>query len=93
MLFFNLFATLILLIAAWMSTYEEPKPYRSPLADDVPDPDPDLDEPVAVVRRKVAEHAVRVGMGTGWMLGAATGVGLGALVARGLARLKDRRPA
>ena len=92
MLFFNLFATLILLIAAWMSTYEEPKPYRSPLADDMADPAPELVEPVAVVRRKVAEKAVRVGMGAGWILGATTGAGLGALIARRLSRPKEEAP-
>ncbi|MFT4296271.1 MAG: YhjD/YihY/BrkB family envelope integrity protein [Micropruina sp.] len=81
MLFFNLFATLILMIAAWMATYEVEPVYRSPLAADVADPAPELDEPAPMVRRAVAERAMRAGIGAGWALGAATGVGVGAIVA------------
>jgi len=81
MLFFNLFSTLILMIAAWMATgYAEPV-YRSPLAKDVADPTPVMAEPVPMVREAVAQQAMRVGLGTGWALGAATGVGLGAIIA------------
>lgn len=88
MLFFNMFATLILLIAAWMASYEPPPVYRSPLADDVADPPGELVDLLPTVRRTVAERAVRVGMGTGWVLGAATGVGLGAAIATAVARLR-----
>ncbi len=94
MLFLNLFATLILMIAAWMASYEPPPVYRSPLADDIADPPAELVELLPTVRRTVAERAVRVGMGTGWVLGAATGVGLGAAIAGAVAwfRRALRRP-
>ncbi|MFT3832385.1 MAG: YhjD/YihY/BrkB family envelope integrity protein [Micropruina sp.] len=85
MLFLNLFATLILMIAAWMASYEPEPVYSSPLAQDVADPPAELDDPLPTVRRAVAERAMRVGLGTGWVLGAATGVGLGAVVAGVLA--------
>lgn len=81
LLFFNLFATLILMIAAWMATAETEPVYRSPLAKDVADAPAELDEPVPMVRQAVAEKAMRAGLGTGWVLGAATGVGLGAIIA------------
>lgn len=81
MLFFNLFATLILMVAAWMATWEPERTVRSPMAEDVADAPPELAEPVPMVRQAVAEKAMRAGLGTGWVLGAATGVGLGAIVA------------
>ena len=82
MLFLNLFATLILMIAAWMATFEQqPVIRRSPLADDVPDPPAEMLSPVPMVREAVAQKAIKVGMGTGYVLGAATGVGIGAIVA------------
>ena len=81
MLFLNIFATLILMIAAWMATYEPPPVYRSPLAQDVADPPTEMVDPLPSVRRAVAERGMRVGIGAGWVLGAATGVGLGAIIA------------
>lgn len=81
MLFLNMFATLILMIAAWMATYEPPPVYRSPLAQDVADPPAEMVDPLPTVRRAVAERGMRVGIGAGWVLGAATGVGLGAIIA------------
>lgn len=81
MLFLNIFATLILMIAAWMATYEPPPVYRSPLAQDVADPPAEMVDPLPTVRRAVAERGMRVGIGAGWVLGAATGVGLGAIIA------------
>ena len=94
MLFFNMFATLILMIAAWMASYEPPPVYRSPLSADIADPPAEMADPLPVVRRAVAERAMRVGMGTGWVLGAATGVGLGAAIAAvvGWFRRVLRRP-
>ncbi|MBK8446273.1 MAG: YihY/virulence factor BrkB family protein [Micropruina sp.] len=85
MLFFNIFATLILMIAAWMATAETGPVYRSPRAADVGDLPADMDEPVPMVREAVAQKAMKVGMGTGYVLGAATGVGLGAIIAGVLA--------
>lgn len=93
MLFFNLFATLILMIAAWMASYEPPPVYRSPLAADIADPPAEMADPLPTVRRAVAERAMRVGMGAGWVLGAATGVGLGAVIAgvvAGFRRVRQR---
>ena len=81
MLFFNLFATLILMIAAWMATFQQQPVYRSPIAKDVGDAPAQMAEPVPMVREAVAQQAMKVGMGTGYVLGAATGVGLGAMVA------------
>lgn len=81
MLFFNLFATLILMIAAWMATAELQPVYRSPLAQDVGDAPAELGDRVPMVREAVAQKAMKVGMGTGYLLGAATGVGLGAIIA------------
>ncbi len=81
MLFFNLFATLILMIAAWMATYQQEPVYRSPLAKDVGDAPAEMEEPVPMVREAVAQQAMKVGMGTGYVIGAATGVGLGAVIA------------
>ncbi len=81
MLFLNMFATLILMIAAWMATYEPPPAYRSPLAQDVADPPAEMVDPLPTVRRAVAERGMRVGIGAGWVMGAATGVGLGAIIA------------
>lgn len=91
MLFFNMFATLILLIAAWMASYEPEPVYRSPLADDVADPPAELLDPVPMVRQSVAERSTRVGLGAGWVVGAATGIGLGAMVANLLNRLRGTR--
>ncbi|MFT3862160.1 YhjD/YihY/BrkB family envelope integrity protein [Micropruina sp.] len=82
MLFFNIFATLILMIAAWMATAQTEPVVRSPLAQDVGDPPADFAEPpVPMVREAIAQRAVKVGMGTGYLVGAATGVGVGAIVA------------
>ena len=81
MLFLNLFATLILMIAAWMATYEQLPISTSPLAPDVADPPAELDAPVSMVREAIAQRAIKIGLGTGYLVGAATGVGIGAIVA------------
>ena len=93
MLFFNLFAQLILIIAAWIATWDEPAFL-------------DLDEsrvrfaltparPVTAgpptVAEENAQRAVQFGLGAGWVTGAATGVGLGAFLAW-LAATIFRRP-
>ncbi|HJY46962.1 MAG TPA: YhjD/YihY/BrkB family envelope integrity protein [Propionibacteriaceae bacterium] len=85
MLFFNLFAQLVLFVAAWIATAEheaipvppeeevttEPKAERQ----EQPDEGPNL------VPEPVAARSVRAGMGAGYVTGAATGVGLGAALA------------
>ena len=80
MLFLNLFATLLLLVASWVGTWTPPAP--------VAEPEP-VDEAAEVavpddgrVRAEVAEQALRAGMGAGYLVGAATGAGLGALIVR-----------
>lgn len=91
MLFLNLFATLVLFIAAWLATQAQP-------ADPEPDPEP-TGEPEPVERRpgelyvssKVAEKSMGVGLGTGYVVGTATGLGLGALLVAGLKALFGRR--
>lgn len=90
MLFFNLFATLILVVAAWIATAEEPAK-----AVIVPDPQPELLPPSPrTVNEAVAKKAMGVGLGTGYVVGTATGLGLGAIVAAvagWFGRLRRRR--
>ena len=80
MLFLNLFATLVLLVSAWVGTWTAPAPVAESEPEDeaaeVAVPDDGL------VRAEVAEHALRAGMGVGYLVGAATGAGLGALIVR-----------
>ncbi|CAA9345236.1 MAG: hypothetical protein AVDCRST_MAG48-3889 [uncultured Friedmanniella sp.] len=86
MLFFNLFARLILFMAAWIATADHPAaPVREgEAAEEVvrfpmvgaEDPAPPPAKPVAAVR----------GRGSGWLLGTATGAGLGAAVTWWLVR-------
>ncbi len=92
MLFLNLFATLILYIAAWLATSEVP----------LPDPEP---EPVAIgpsepvetrpgelyVSSAVAQRSLGIGLGTGYTIGAATGLGIGALLVSALRAVFPRR--
>lgn len=86
MLFMNLFATLILYVAAWLATATPP-----PVANIVePDPEP---EPVETkpgqlyVSSEVAQKSMGVGLAAGYGLGTATGLGLGAVIAAVFARL------
>lgn len=88
MLFFNLFSILILLVAAWIAT--APQPVIGPV-DDLTSRLREVTSQatgsvrsapeVPVVPRPVAVRSVRMGMGMGYLTGAATGVGLGAAVA------------
>jgi membrane protein len=93
MLFFNIFAQLILFIAAWIGTAQHeavPLPAEGK-ASNAAAPDPEEaqaerpnalpDERANVVPQAVAARSVRVGMGAGYVTGAATGVGLGAALA------------
>ena len=81
MLFLNLFATLILFIAAWLATSEAPLPE--------PEPEPVAIEPAEPVESRpgelyvssaVARRSLGVGLGTGYTIGAATGIGIGAVL-------------
>ena len=85
MLFFNIFAQLILFIAAWIATAQHeavPIPAEEEVST-APTPEPQQTEDVKpnVVPEAVAARSVRVGMGAGYVTGAATGVGLGAALA------------
>jgi membrane protein len=84
MLFFNLFAQLVLFVAAWIATAQHeavPVPVEEgSTAPPKPEEQKD-DEAPTVVPEAVAARSVRVGMGAGYVTGAATGVGLGAVLA------------
>lgn len=100
MLFFNVFARLILFLAAWIATTHAPG---------LPDPEgpegqeqgseqrvrfavrpPGAAEPV-LVRQEVAASSLRVGLGAGYVTGTATGVGLGAVLTLAAGALRRRR--
>ncbi len=92
MLFLNLFATLILYIAAWLATSEVPLPE--------PEPEPAAVEPAEPVESRpgelyvsseVARRSLGIGLGTGYTIGAATGLGIGALLTSALAAMFGRR--
>ena len=93
MLFFNIFAQLILFVAAWIATASQEavpvteEKVRFPLtpagaqgADEEVGPTGDGPRPV-MVPQPVAARSVQVGLGAGYVTGAATGVGLGAALA------------
>ncbi|HEX3196385.1 MAG TPA: YhjD/YihY/BrkB family envelope integrity protein [Propionibacteriaceae bacterium] len=88
MLFFNLFAQLVLFVAAWIATAQHeavPVPPDEQMhAAPAPEPQQTEHEEPNVVPEAVAVRSVRVGMGAGYVTGAATGVGLGAALAYGL---------
>jgi membrane protein len=85
MLFFNIFAQLILFIAAWIATAQH-EAVPIPAEEDVrtaptPEPPQQQEKQRRNVPEEVAVRSVRVGMGAGYLTGAATGVGLGAALA------------
>jgi membrane protein len=95
MLFFNIFAQLILFIAAWIATAQhDAVPVPPEEMNTAPTPEPeqtDAEEP-NVVPEAVAVRSIRVGMGAGYVTGAATGVGLGATLAYLLSTaVRDRK--
>jgi membrane protein len=90
MLFFNIFAQLTLFIAAWIATAQHeavPVPAEEEInAARAPEPEQRQDErpnvaPPNLVPEPVAVRSIRVGMGAGYLTGAATGMGLGAALA------------
>jgi membrane protein len=87
MLFFNIFAQLVLFVAAWIATADHEAvpvpPEEEPGTAPTPDAEEKQEEP-NVVPEAVAVRSVRVGMGAGYVTGAATGVGLGAALAYAL---------
>ncbi len=120
MLFLNLFARLILFIAAWIATTDQPALSTSEADDEVADQGAGWrdgartaganaakpttpkgraavpawttsnqhDHPVP---QEVAATSVRIGIGAGYVTGAATGVGLGAMAALVMSKIKGRR--
>ena len=83
MLFFNLFAQLILILAAWIATWDEPaflnldeSRVRFALTPARP-----VETGPPMVTEEVAVTSVRLGLGAGWVTGTATGLGLGAILA------------
>jgi membrane protein len=86
MLFLNIFAQLVLFVAAWIATAQHeavPVALEEGKADSTPEPQApeQQDEAPNVVPTAVAARSVRVGMRAGYLGGAATGVGLGAALA------------
>jgi membrane protein len=89
MLFFNIFAQLILFIAAWIATTNQeavPVPeekVRYPLTADegAARGSAQTDGEPVMVPEPVAVRSVQVGLGAGYVTGTATGVGLGAALA------------
>lgn len=101
MLFFNVFAQLILFIAAWIATArheaisagdEKVRFALTPEAERQADTDAEHGAPV-MVPQKIAARSVQVGLGAGYVTGAATGVGLGATLAWLVSKaVRGRRP-
>lgn len=95
MLFLNLFATLLLYIAAWLATANGPPAVPEPVTqgeDPEPEPQPRETRPGELyVSSDVARRTLGIGLGTGYVVGGATGLGLGALVVAMLSRAFGRR--
>jgi membrane protein len=84
MLFFNLFAQLILFVAAWIATARHEAVQASDDDERVRfaiEPEGTASEQPAMVPEQVAVRSVRIGLGAGYLTGAATGTGLGAALA------------
>ncbi len=85
MLFFNVFAQLILFVAAWIATATQeavPIPEEKVRFALTPEAEPVAEgKGPVMVPQPVAVRSVQVGLGAGYVTGAATGVGLGAALA------------
>ena len=94
MLFFNFFATLILFVAAWIATAENPAfaPQDERIRFALTPPDQPEPAEERTVPEAVAVRSVKVGAGAGYVTGAATGIGFGALVAFLAALARRRQP-
>jgi membrane protein len=96
MLSLNIFATLVMLGAAWTATTEaEPEPLPVVNADPEPPMIPVADHPAVLgpvlVPQKVAQRGVTAGIVAGYALGGAAGVGLGAVLGRLAGAVAHRR--
>jgi membrane protein len=90
MLFLNLFATLLLYIAAWLGTAEQPQPEPEPLPEVEPVPPVESMPGELYVSSEVARKSLGIGLGTGYVVGTATGLGLGAVLVSAISRLFGR---
>jgi membrane protein len=93
MLFLNLFATLLLYIAAWLATSSiESVPTPVPVVEAAAQEEPVENLPGELyVSSEVARRSLGIGLGTGYVVGAATGLGIGAALAAMLTRAFGRR--
>ncbi|MBA3021225.1 YhjD/YihY/BrkB family envelope integrity protein [Propionicimonas sp.] len=90
MIFLNLFATLILFVASWLATAVAPTP-RTVSHTDPPEPVPTERRPGELyVSAEVARKSMGFGLGAGYAIGGATGLGLGAIAAATLAWIRRR---
>jgi membrane protein len=81
MLFLNIFATLILYVAAWLAT-AHPVPAVEPEPEPETEVQPTESRPGELyVSSTVAERSMGVGLAAGYTVGTATGLGLGAVIA------------
>lgn len=90
MLSFNLLATLILYVAAWLATAEPPKPVPVEPEPQV-EPDPPTRPGEEQVSAEVARRSMGFGLVTGYTVGTATGLGAGAVLVSLLGRLLGGR--
>lgn len=99
MLFFNLFATLILIVAAWIATHPRMAPDPVQLAIATPAQPTDyatkvlaahLNDDTEKVPREVAVRAARLGLGSGAVVGAGV-AGIIAALAAALSGWRERR--
>jgi membrane protein len=94
MIFLNLFATLILYVAAWLATAAAPEPTPVVIpAIEPPGPSMPLESRPGelYVSSDVAKRTLGIGLGTGYVVGAATGLGIGAALTSLFAALFGRR--
>lgn len=94
MIFFNLLSTLMLYIASWLATTDEPSLATDPALDLAAEPEPaaaPLKPGEETVSAEVARRSLGIGLSTGYVAGAATGLGAGAMLVSLLGRLFGRR--
>ena len=91
MLFFNVFANLMLLVAAWTSTWDASVPFVAD--DDVLDGTAAAEGRAALSPASASpdavERAMKTGLGAGYVVGVGSGLGIGALA---VSLLRRRRP-
>lgn len=91
MLFLNLFATLILLIAAWLATAVVVEAEPQPVVEQAVSEPLETRPGALYVSSTVAQRSLGVGLKTGYAVGAATGIGIGAIIVGGLKALVGKR--